>query len=316
MILIISSNREATTDFVETWLQYYHIDYYRINEFDKISIEYLTITNEKIDFILQVNEQRKIKYSEIKSVWYRRGLINIFKNYLDFSNLSKDSFEYNIEQYKKEELDNVHTFLFKMLAKKNSISNFNTARMNKLNVLQEAVAVGLNIPDSFLTTDFSDLKVSNFITKSAGASPIDFQTEHYLAKFYTTEVDKDMHSDFLSFLQKKIKKKYEIRTFYLQEELYSMAIFSQNDPQTRVDFRNYNDEKPNRTVPYKLAKDIEEKVIQLMNNLGLNTGSLDFLIDEEDKVYFLEVNPVGQFGMVSYPCNYFLEEKLVFELNQ
>jgi hypothetical protein len=27
-------------------------------------------------------------------------------------------------------------------------------------------------------------------------------------------------------------------------------------------------------------------------------------------IYFLEVNPAGQFGMVSTPCNYYLEEKI------
>jgi len=29
---------------------------------------------------------------------------------------------------------------------------------------------------------------------------------------------------------------------------------------------------------------------------------------------FLEINPVGQFGMTSIPCNYFLEKKIAEHL--
>lgn len=47
-----------------------------------------------------------------------------------------------------------------------------------------------------------------------------------------------------------------------------------------------------------------------MKTIGLDTGSLDFVYSSDKKFYFLEVNPVGQFGMVSRPCNYNLELKV------
>jgi glutathione synthase/RimK-type ligase-like ATP-grasp enzyme len=48
-----------------------------------------------------------------------------------------------------------------------------------------------------------------------------------------------------------------------------------------------------------------------MSILKLNTGSVDLIFSEEDnKYYFLEVNPMGQFGMVSKPCNYYLEKEM------
>ena len=87
-----------------------------------------------------------------------------------------------------------------------------------------------------------------------------------------------------------------------------MAIFSQNDKQTKVDFRNYNDNKPNRYVPYVLPKNIELKITQLMQKLDLNTGSVDLIKNHDGNYVFLEINPVGQFGMVSEPCNYYLEK--------
>jgi glutathione synthase/RimK-type ligase-like ATP-grasp enzyme len=89
-----------------------------------------------------------------------------------------------------------------------------------------------------------------------------------------------------------------------------MAIFSQNDTQTQTDFRHYNSQKPNRTVPYKLPKLIKEKITLLMNKLNLICGSLDLINTNEGGYVFLEVNPNGQFGMISKPCNYQLEKKI------
>ena len=89
-----------------------------------------------------------------------------------------------------------------------------------------------------------------------------------------------------------------------------MAIFSQNDEQTQLDYRNYNRVKPNRNIPYILPKDIETKLQKLMDKLDLNTGSIDMMVTTEGEYVFLEVNPTGQFGWVSENCNYYLEEKI------
>ena len=92
-----------------------------------------------------------------------------------------------------------------------------------------------------------------------------------------------------------------------------MAIFSQNNPKTKIDYRNYDRKKPNRFVPYKLPGKIEMAIGKMMNELQLNTGSLDLIKSNKNgKYYFLEVNPAGQFGMVSFPCNYNLH-KIVAE---
>jgi D-alanine-D-alanine ligase-like ATP-grasp enzyme len=69
-------------------------------------------------------------------------------------------------------------------------------------------------------------------------------------------------------------------------------------------------------VPYQLPKELEAKIDVLMQKLQLNTGSLDFMVTEDNQFYFLEVNPVGQFGMVSVPCNYYLEQKIADYLLQ
>lgn len=78
-----------------------------------------------------------------------------------------------------------------------------------------------------------------------------------------------------------------------------MAILSQNNPKTQIDFRNYDVDLPNRVVPFRLPDSLTQKLIKLMQRINLNTGSVDGLYSSGD-YYFLEINPVGQFGMAIF----------------
>ncbi|NJL11421.1 MAG: hypothetical protein HC908_18240 [Calothrix sp. SM1_7_51] len=198
------------------------------------------------------------------------------------------------------------------------ISSFFKAEVNKLFVLNRAIIHGIDIPysvayGSYLIYSIDSISRNNFIIKSVAPDPMSSDNFGNWWNIYTNDMN-DINlgdEDFPIFLQTKIEKDFEVRTFFLDDKFYSMAIFSQANSKTRVDFRRYDFEKPNRRVPFKLPSLLEDKCRNLLNDLGLNSGSLDFLI-KDNKYYFLEINPVGQFGMVSYPCNYNLE-KLIAE---
>jgi len=115
-------------------------------------------------------------------------------------------------------------------------------------------------------------------------------------------------------LQAMVDKAWEVRAFYLAGELHAMAIFSQHDQQTAVDFRRYNRTRPNRAVPYRLPGEVQEQLRALMRELQMDTGSLDLVRTPDGRHVFLEVNPAGQFGMVSHRCNYRLEKKVAEHL--
>ena len=105
------------------------------------------------------------------------------------------------------------------------------------------------------------------------------------------------------------------RSIYLLGNTYSMAIFTPPNTISAVDFRHYYDQ-PNMLTPYKLPIELDEKIDKLMKSLDINSGSIDFIKTPDDEYLFLEVNPVGQFGMVSKPCNYNLEKILANELTK
>ena len=85
---------------------------------------------------------------------------------------------------------------------------------------------------------------------------------------------------------------------------------SQKSPQTSTDFRLYDYKNPNRKFPFRLPTTIEDKIKNLMSKMTLESGSLDLVLDTSGEYYFLEINPIGQFGMTSYPCNYYLEKRV------
>ena len=93
-----------------------------------------------------------------------------------------------------------------------------------------------------------------------------------------------------------------------------MAIFSSKNIKTQVDFRQYDDKLPNRNVPYKLKNTEISRIKKFMKMAKLETGSLDIICSTDNSMYFLEVNPLGQFGMVSGPCNYYIEKEIAERL--
>src|SRR5205823_1525863 len=144
--------------------------------------------------------------------------------------------------------------------------------LNKLLVLCTAKEIGFSIPNYYITNHKEGIKrifrqSPEFITKSISDGLYLFEnTENNRGYFtYTEKLNKEI-TDHLpeqispSFVQEKIDKKFELRIFFLEGKCYSMAILSQSDEQTKIDFRKYNEKKPNRNVPFKLPDEIDQKI--------------------------------------------------------
>ncbi|WP_460220034.1 grasp-with-spasm system ATP-grasp peptide maturase [Psychroserpens sp. MEBiC05023] len=309
MVLILSEKNDFSTTEIIDWLLYYDIPFLKITNTDKVKIEWVK------DDIILLKDGVKYPVSEFKSYWYRRGQINDFMNAK-----SNDPFIdlINIEHIKLKE------FLYYKLSKIKKINSIERSDVNKLIVSSVAREVGLLAADDYIVNSKKELlkiidNKNKFSTKSISGHAIHV-FDNLCSYYYTVLVDKEKIENnyddtfFPSLVQSYIEKKYELRVFYLNNKMYSMAIFSQNDSQTSIDFRNYNRVKPNRTVPFKLPFEIEKKLNLLMKKLNINCGSIDIIVTPKDEYYFLELNPIGQFGMVSKPCNYNLEKILTDEL--
>jgi len=322
MVLIISDENEPTTDFVLRWIKSLNKPFVRINGTDKVEIKNLKLNNNISSFFLVVNGIT-IDFKDIDAFYFRRGFINLNINYSSFSEINLKS----IKECLKQEIIILQDFIhFIFENSKNSIGSFDKRGLNKLKILSIAKNLEINIPDTLIVDNKQDLsnilkEYDSLITKNIyEITHIKDYKNNLSIGNATDKVNKNLDTlssdSFLNTLfQQEIKKDFEVRTFYLNGKCYSAAILSQQNSKTQVDFRNYDDDLPNRVVPYNLPEDIEAKTIKLMNSINLNTGSIDWIYSE-GKYYFLEINPVGQFGMVSYPCNYYLEKIVAEELIQ
>jgi ATP-GRASP peptide maturase of grasp-with-spasm system len=315
MVLILSESNDTTTSQVMEWLIAMGKTVLRLNECDKMTAFSIINGNAQLQFF-QMSTQQQVAFdlNAVDMFWFRKRTFNL-KEWVgqQFGNAC-------IEKYIDRELGVTAAYLHYLLSQKPNLAVLFTASMNKLVVNQMAVAVGLQIPAYIISTQKAELY--NFLANHNDACITKAISETFFIQveggFLVSYTEPANRQDLVDYgdnmmpvlLQNKVDKKYELRIFYLNGTCYSSAIFSQNDKQTQVDFRKYNYAKPNRTVPFSLPAAVAEKIHLLMQQLNLKTGSIDMLVDQNGGYIFLEVNPVGQFGMVSEPCNYFLEQKV------
>ncbi len=314
MILILSTDGDASTNDVINWLYHNNEIFFRLNDNDILKYEFHFQLNENEDLFFNIKTERgNLHSNDISIVWLRKfGYYSAIPN---FNLLHKKYGGSLIQQIKSEYFGALNLILLSLRNKKWFMKP-TYAEPDKINVLSHAVKVGLKIPYTTIVNSkeglMKALQNHNMITKSLKDCHSFVLPQHFVT-MYTTSIFEDIVDNIPeiympSLIQERQEKEYEIRIFYIDKLFYSMIIFSQNDTQTKEDFRKYNWTKPNRNVPYKLPKEIENKLTQLMINLNIETGSIDMIYTIKNEYVFLEVNPCGQFGMVSKPCNYRLEE--------
>jgi len=308
MILILTSIGDVSSDLVVDWLDYYKHKYLRINSFDLFEKKVIiNLQNSNVNISI---DNRKLDLDEINVVWFRK--FGYFDNSDLFERIS-NNFDTNIANHLSKEFHKILYFFLLALKDKRWLTNPFTLNLNKLDVLRIASMCGLSTPNSTIINEMN-MENINMVVKSV-YDPIlmNYNGNNFLTYtnlFSFDDLNNISNEFFPSLIQTKIEKKYEVRVFYLMGKCYSMAIFSQNDPQTEIDFRRYNWINPNRFLPYKLPKQECIKIRNLMKKINLNCGSIDLIKGLDDKYYFLEVNPTGQFGMVDFPCNYGIHCKL------
>ena len=319
MILILSQDGfEATTEDVCDWIAALGGTYVRMNGEDLNGAEPLAMRYDSGGAGMRLRlSGREVSLDDVRVVWMRRW--HTHQNLAFVDAVAEGPLAREMHRHLAAELRAVTGSLAHLLRHARWLSPPGEHALNKLHALQAAARAGLAVPATLVTNDRSALRefaarhgrvivkaVSNpcMFVRGGAAYPL------YTAELTRQDIDGAPEHFFPTLVQERLEKAYEVRTFVLDGACHSMAIFSQADEQTRVDFRRYNVRRPNRTVPYHLPEDVERGVRTLMRDLPLGTGSLDLIRTPDGRHVFLEVNPVGQFGMVSEPCNYRLEKRV------
>ena len=94
------------------------------------------------------------------------------------------------------------------------------------------------------------------------------------------------------FLQRNIAKSFELRLVVVGERMFAFRIDSQAHETSRLDWRTAIHHL--EFEPFELPVAVARKVGKFFDTLGLFTGSLDLIVDEEGRYWFLECNHDGQ----------------------
>jgi ATP-GRASP peptide maturase of grasp-with-spasm system len=306
MILILSPLAEKSVNEVTDWLLYNNQKVFRIRELSEEDT-----FNVSIDNFLIEKQGQEIYNNSISSFWCRKGDL-IF-------NTSSPIEVREILEYVAREWGVLKDFFIQQLEQKKHLGNYFQGQPNKLNHLFLAKNCGLEIPETIITDNVKTVndfraRFTNIIHKSLKDSFTGVFDEIYYYN-HTVRISEDdlqnvSDTFFPSLFQEELEKSYELRIVFVNDTLWTMAIFSQNDEKTSIDLRNYNHERPNRKTPYKLPPEIATNIRKFIKVSGLNTGAIDMVVTKDKRFVFLECNPNGQISMVSETCNYFIEKHI------
>lgn len=243
-------------------------------------------------------EGQRESLHDITALWYRRShnLGNGLSSVLEGEYLSSVHGE-------------VRATLFGMLESMNCFQIGKFSQYRRLDSKEEqmkiASALGLKIPETCITNNPEEAKKfvrshpKGAITKMQSSFAIDRQgVEHVVFTNIITEADLGT-IDSLQYcpmqFQEKLEKQKELRITIVGDAVFSFAVDSQKLENAKVDWRREGVELLDQWEPYELPKDVEEKLLKMMDIYQINYGAVDIIVTPENDHYFLEINSAGEF---------------------
>lgn len=305
-LLILSVEDDVSTDNVMRWINYLepNVDVIRLHPNDIYNNCELKSTSIEEPIILNLNYGKRLNTEKINVIWYRKWFTKLPYPHENKNNLYQ---LLQINRNLEEEFNIFFDFLIYKIENKKSIYWLNKRDYvfpNKLKQLLLAKEIGLKVPHTFLATNLNENIFSKKIITKNLSNCLNISSKNSVYCTLTSKVHpKDKNDKYsISLFQEEISKDIEIRVFYLSGKCYALAILSQTNSKTKIDYRNYDYENPNREEYYQLPPFLEKKINLLMKKLNLQTGSLDFILNESGEYIFLEVNPSGQYDIFNL-CN-------------
>lgn len=321
MILIFSITNDRTGLRVIKWLSKWGVDFVNVTALQRLKLVKINLSKNEI---ILSNGERQFNLADLTAVWFRKT-----KFYATYDKLKSQADDYGLSSSLNALFKDEHQIITEYINNKfkelRCLGNPNTLGLNKIQTLELAQNLGLHIPETLVSSNKVDVlefqnRHKEIITKPIFEISRIYNEEFSITsptKIITEQKIKELPDNFpLSLFQECINHLYELRCFYLNGEFYCNAIFFDRVDKIHVDRREFQQDHNHRRVPYELNKNLKEKLIKLMKSLELNTGSIDLLKRKTGEYCFLEINPVGQFGMTSFIGNYNVEKKIAAYLCQ
>ncbi|MDR0503616.1 MAG: hypothetical protein LBH16_09900 [Treponema sp.] len=288
MILIVTNTKDNTIDYFLGSVSKEHFRFNTDNFLSDYDFDFSQnwyIKNKKCNLL--------INQKKISGIYYRRPVLP----YLNIQNANDDL----SRQLQNEAYDVFDSFI-------NSIDvNFlnNKYAMikaeNKLIQLKNAKNVGFYIPKTIITNDKSRLNQYLKQNKKYCIKPLylgyfELKKNTYIP--YTAIIEKcdyDKIINYPVFIQEYIEKQYELRITCIGDNIFPVKILSQSNDNTKIDWRVDNCSSVEYTKT-EINNELKSKCNRLLHCFNLNFACIDLIVDKNNKIYFLDLNPNGQWA--------------------
>ena len=299
--LVIANKNDFTSDFICIRLDELKKRYLRINrdEFQSYKIMW-NINSGNLSIIIDDN-----KYTindKLKAVYYRAP---VYIRY--YSKTTKEE-----QLYKSQWMAFIKNLMYFDQALWMNNPSLTYRAENKMLQLKYAKNTGFNIPMTKVinSTDNELDDDKKYVIKSIDTLLLRYDDKE--AFLYTNILTgKEINSSQLSLapvvVQEFLNPKIDLRVTVIKDEVYTTQILK-NKEGTYGDWRKEKDDV--KFIQYNLPQDIEEKCISLVNKLGLIYGGIDLAI-VNDKYYFIEINPTGEWAWLVENPGFKIDEKIV-----
>ncbi len=310
MILILSRNEQDNeTDLVCRCLMYHEVAFRRVN------VDDFLLRNVFVSQEFFVIDGEKFCFQDFDLVWIRRGFTSYNSRFSDKEYDSQSNSEINLFNFQEWNL--FMKFLFMQIPPERMVNQARGYFADKIDQVLLAKEIGLPAPDSFYSNNASDLRQyeSREIISKPGGNLGYLRRKDKVVKSYTEIVNTEtLPPNFqTAFFQEKLEAQHEIRTLYLNGELFNCGMIKAENSVQHVDIKN---QKGLRCHPVNLPESFAEKIREFMQKIGFRIGFIDIL-KTANGYQFIEMNPYGKFLFYSHACNFNFEHRIAnFLINE
>ncbi|MCL1867601.1 MAG: hypothetical protein FWF72_01445 [Paludibacter sp.] len=324
MILIITNKEDVHPTPVIEYLSERQISVFRLNtEALLTNYQFHWWCNEAgTDFYIKNTKTGfELKGSEVTAVWERRP------------ELPNELFVENKPEINKHNLDEARGFLSFLryyLKDVYSIGSavFDRVSASKMLQLRTAQNLGMNVPATCFSNRKEDIvrfaeKYEYVVLKSIENDNI-WLNDEYEYVFYAQKVKSsllaekpnEMFTQTVSFVQNYIEKQFELRITVVGNNVFACKIDSQilDEDKGKIDWRQGYDYGL-KHEPFELPKKIRHFCTMYLRGMNLNFGCFDMIVTPDNKYFFLECNPNGQWLWIELETGMKISEAIAKELS-
>jgi len=304
MLLILTSDKDLTADFLIVRLIEQKLSYFRLNAEELVDSDYeYTSFGERT---VTTAAGRELDLNLVTAVWYRRAIYPLISSALT----GPERFFLSGE---------LRHLVFGMVWNPeirwvNPIEKVYVAE-HKLYQLRIAQQLGMPIPKTMATSSWKD--AAEFVRQTPQGSickPIfhglyNDGSDNY--SIYTRNVQVADFTDSAALgcpilLQEQVPRMQDLRVTFIGPKCFAAAIETKANT---IDWRTPSAEA--RFSEITISDDLRHKCEQMLQTLGLEYGAFDFIRTPKGEDVFLEVNPTGEWAWLETSLGFPMRDAFV-----